>query len=192
MSLFTSATNLGEEGYHATGRNSKIRATTQIIREKPDRITRTRPSRRYDGLGDGIEKHVIPAKTGIQVRLGVIISKVAFSQLLKLSSYRKKRIQAIYDLNPLIFSGAEGGTRTPTRFPSPPPQDGVSTSSTTSALYLLEITAFRSVIAELRWEIPRGSKFVPQCCPERRELAANQPGSQGSRTLRRCAGRSYR
>jgi hypothetical protein len=91
-----------------------------------------------------------------------------------------------------LSSGAEGGTRTPTRFPSPPPQDGVSTNSTTSAFDLLEITAFRSVIAERRPGIPRGSRFVPRCCPEQREFAANQPGSQGSQTLRRYAARSCR
>jgi hypothetical protein len=40
------------------------------------------------GDGDGIEKHVIPTKAGIQVMLAAIFSKVAFSQLFKLSSYQ--------------------------------------------------------------------------------------------------------
>ena len=45
--------------------------------------------------------------------------------------HRRGRVGNGGDLR--VNSGAEGGTRTPTGVTPPPPQDGVSTNSTTSA-----------------------------------------------------------
>jgi hypothetical protein len=42
-------------------------------------------------------------------------------------------LKSIFSMIPEIYRGAEGETRTRTTVKSPPPQDGVSTSSTTSA-----------------------------------------------------------
>ncbi len=47
----------------------------------------------------------------------------------------EKRVQSI-EFAPFPVTDAEGGTRTPTGCRPPPPQDGVSTNSTTSALPL--------------------------------------------------------